>query len=385
MSQPVIAHPPGISKTIFAISLIIVAVVSGLGGYFVAGYFKTPPPSVTLNGAGATFPYPFISSVGLNYSRTHQSTQVNYNPQGSGFGIAQLTAKTVDFAATDAPLSDAQRAAAPNSVHIPETIGAVVVAYNLGSSFPTGLNLTAAVIAKIFQANITMWNDNAIQTLNPGLAGSLPPQAIKIVHRADGSGTTFIFTKYLAYYSQGAWVLGNSTNLGAKWPGTSLGANGNQGVAGVVQGTTYTVGYVELNYALQNNMKIANVRTPSIAGNFIKPTLQNVIYALNNASATQTLPTGDASWSTVTLLNATGTSSYPIVSFTYLLVYKELNVNTGMSLDKAKALVDFLWFVVHDGQALAPGLYYAQLPTTVVTIDENTIRSITFNGQTLRS
>jgi phosphate ABC transporter phosphate-binding protein len=385
MTTTSITHPTGIGKTIFVITLIVVAVVSGLTGYFAAGYFRTTPPKIAVNAAGATFPYPFISAVSSNYSSTH-NVLINYNPQGSGFGIKQLILKTVDFAASDAPLNAQQAANATNSLHIPETIGAVVVAYDLvqgKGSIPAGLNLTSQVIAKIFQGDITNWNDPSIASLNPGI--SLPNQSLQSVHRFEGSGTTFVFSSYLNQFSQGVWRLGASTDLSTKWPTGSVAQVGNQGVAGYVAGTAYSIGYVEMNYALQTNMKTANIRTPAGSGNFVKPTLQNVIYAVNNASTTQSLPAGSASWSGVNLLNATGTSSYPIASFTYFLVYKELNVIQGMTLDKARAIVDFLWFVVHDGQSMAPSLYYAKLPSSVVQIDEATIRSITYNGTTLHS
>lgn len=381
MTTPGITHPAGIGKTIFVISLIIVAVVSGLTGYFVAGYFKSNPAKLTVNAAGATFPYPFISAESTNYSTTH-NVLINYNPIGSGGGIKALIAKTVDFAASDAPLNAQQAANATNSLHIPETIGAVIVAYDGKGTIPTGLNLTAQVVAKIFQGNITTWSDTNIAMLNPGI--TLPNQPIQAVHRFDGSGTTFVFSSYLGQFSQGVWRFPASTDLSKYWPAGSVAQVGNQGVAGYVSGTAYSIGYVELNYALQTNMKTANIRTSAVSGNFVKPTLQNVIYAVNNASATQTLPAGSASWSGVNLLNATGTSSYPIVSLTYFLVYKELNVIQGMTLDKAKAIADFFWFVVHDGQSMAPSLYYAKLPSAVVQIDEASIRSMTYNGTTLQ-
>lgn len=336
---------------------------------------------IILNGAGATFPYPFLSAVSANYSRTHPNVNINYDAIGSGVGITNFASKAVDFAASDAPLSDAQRASAPDSLHIPETIGAVTVAYNLPSPVVSGMNLTASAIAQIFQGNITMWNDNRIVRLNPGIA-SFPNQPIKIVHRADAAGTTFVFSKYLSSFSQGAWVLGASN--GIAWPIDSIGTSGNQGVAGVVQGTLYSIGYVELNYALQNNMKIASVRTTASSGNFVLPTIQNVAFAVGNATEAQAIPSGDQSWTNVRLLNATGTSSYPIVSFTYLLVYKELNDTIGMTHDKAKTLVDFLWFIVHGGQDLAAPNYYVSLAHLIVTINEATIHSMTFNGQILK-
>jgi len=338
---------PGISRTIFIIALVVVAAVSGVTGYLVNGFLHPPADGETLNGAGATFPYPFLSAVANNYSRIHPNIQVNYQAIGSGAGIKALGAKTVDFAASDAPLSAAQIAALPAAaLHIPETIGAVVVAYNL-SGILTGLNLNSTTIARIFQGNITMWNDPRIQALNPSL--TLPAQQILVVHRSDGSGTTFVFSGYLNTAATGVWVLGQATSIA--WP-VGIGAFGNQGVAGPLLGTHYTIGYVELAYALTNSaMTYGFVRNHDNT-TFVKPSLANVTYAAQNATAAPvTLPEGNQSWASVNLLNAKGLESYPIVSFTYLLVYRELSIVPGMTLDKAKALVDFLWFVVHNGQA----------------------------------
>src|SRR5712664_4087184 len=373
---------PGISRTIFIIALVVVAAVSGVTGYLVNGYLHPPasgPPNQTLNAAGATFPYPFLSAVASNYSRIHPNIQINYQAIGSGGGIKALTAKTVDFAASDAPLSAAQIAALPAAaLHIPETIGAVVLAYNL-PGISTGLNLNSTTIARIFRGNITMWNDPRIQALNPSLA--LPAQPILVVHRSDGSGTTFVCSGYLNTAASSVWVLGQATSIA--WP-VGIGAYGNQGVAGPLLGTHYTIGYVELAYALTNSaMTYGFVRNHDNT-TFVKPTLANVTYAVTNATAPPvTLPEGNQSWASVNLLNAKGLDSYPIVSFSYLLVYREISIRPGMTLEKAKAVVDFLWFVVHNGQALASPLAYVPLPAGVVAIDEATIESITFNGQTL--
>jgi phosphate ABC transporter phosphate-binding protein len=370
---------PGISRTIFIITLVVVAAVSGLTGYLVNGILHPPAAGETLNGAGATFPYPFLSAVASNYSRIHPNIQVNYQAIGSGAGIKALAAKTVDFGASDAPLSAAQVALLPAAaLHIPETIGAVVVAYNLPGIF-TGLSLNSTTIARIFQGNITMWNDPRIQALNPSL--TLPAQQILVVHRSDGSGTTFVFSGYLNTAANGVWVLGQATSI--DWP-VGIGAFGNQGVAGPLLGTHYTIGYVELAYALTNAAMTYGFVRNHDNNTFVKPTLTNVTYAVTNATAPPViLPEGNQSWASVNLLNAKGLDSYPIVSFTYLLAYKELSIVPGMTLDKAKALVDFLWFTVHSGQAQASPLAYVPLPAGIVAIDERSIESITFNGQTL--
>jgi phosphate transport system substrate-binding protein len=370
-------------KTTGKIVLAIVAIAIIIGG--VAGYIYLSTPaqgptteSVILNGAGATFPYPLLSAMITEYTHLPgKSVLVNYQPIGSGGGISALEGKpvTVDFAGSDAPLSASDMAKAPNSLHIPETIGAVTVAYKL-PGVSTGLRLTGEIIAKIFSGTITTWNDPAIQDLNSGV--SLPAQDILVIHRSDGSGTTFIFTGYLSA-SSSDWNTSVGQGKTVAWP-VGIGSNGNTGVASVVQGQNYAIGYVELAYALQNNMTVAAVKNPS--GNWVLPSLDSTQKAAQSA-ASMGLPAGDESWGKVNILNAPEAQAYPIVSFTYLLVYKELNVIQGMTQEKATALVQFIWYVVHDGQQLAPALEYASLPTNVVQIDEATIQSITFNGQSL--
>jgi phosphate transport system substrate-binding protein len=360
------------NQTIILATVAIAIIVIGSAAYM----YLSAPNTVSLTGAGATFPYPLLNTMITNYTKqVRTNVTITYNSIGSGGGISALQGKTVDFAASDAPLTDSDRASLPNTLHIPETIGAVTLAYNL-PDIASGLNLTGEVIADIFLGTISMWNDSAIQGLNP--TTSLPEKTITTIHRSDGSGTTFIFTSYLSLSSQ-QWntTVGNGKSV--PWPG-GIGANGNTGVATTVNGTQYAIGYVELAYALQNGMTVAAVR--SGAGNWVLPSLASTEAAVQSGAAGG-LPAGDESWANVNLLNATGTNAYPIVSFTYLLAYKELNVTSGMTQDKATALVQFLWYVIHDGQQLAPSLAYAQLPSNVVQIDEATIQSITFNGQHL--
>jgi phosphate ABC transporter phosphate-binding protein len=302
-----------------------------------------------------------------------KNVQINYQPIGSGGGIKALQDKTADFAGSDAPLTASEVEKAPNTLHIPETIGAVTVAYKL-PGIATGLKLTGTVVADIFAGTITTWNDPAIQNLNPDV--TLPAQSILVIHRSDGSGTTFIFTGYLSEVST-SWknLIGQGKTVA--WP-VGIGANGNSGVASVVQGQNYAVGYVELAYAIQNNMTVAAIQNP--AGNYALPSLASTTQAALSAGS---LPAGDQSWTQVEILNAAGDQAYPMVSFSYVLVYKELNVIDGMTQDKATALVQFLWYVVHDGQQLAEDLEYAALPSNVVQLNEATIQSITFNGQAL--
>ena len=336
----------------------------------------TPVPvPASLTGAGATFPYPLLNAMITDYTTAKPYIQVNYQSIGSGGGISAMQQKTVDFGATDAPLSATEMNNIPNALHIPETIGAVTVTYNL-PGIATGLHLTGQVIADIYQGTITMWNDPAIQNLNPTI--TLPAKTIVVVHRSDSSGTSFVFTGYLSA-SSSAWSSAVGQGKAVAWP-TGLGASGNAGVAGTVEGTAYTIGYVELAYSIENSMKVAAVQNPT--GNWVMPTLASTTAAAQ-AVASAGLPSGGASWTSVNILNAPVSNAYPIVSFSYIIVYKELNVIPGMTQSDATALVQFLWYVVHNGQNQAPALSYASLPSNVVQIDETTIQSITFNGQTL--
>jgi len=370
-------------KMMFAAAIAVIIVLSGTIGYLVLQQpgstqiaTTTQQEQLTINGAGATFPYPLLSTMTVEYNRIKPNIRFNYQSIGSGGGIRQHTEKTVDFGASDAPLTDAQSKAAPNTVHIPITIGSVVLAYNV-LGIQKGLKLTGPVIADIFLGKIIKWNDQAIKNLNPDL--QLPDKDILVVHRSDGSGTTFVWTGYLSIVSS-EWKAKVGQGTAVQWP-TGLGSAGNEGVAGLVRGTEYTIGYVELAYALQNNMAYAFIQNK--AGKFIEPTLDSTRSAANAASVT--LPKGDQSWETVNLLNAQGDDSYPIASYSYLIVYKELSVLPTMNKARAQALVDFLWWAVHDGQSYAPRLQYVPLAQAAVSTNEQTIRSITFNGQTLRT
>ncbi len=354
---------------------IIIASVSAYQYIFAAQTQQT----ITLNGAGATFPFPLIDKWIAEYYKIKQNVQINYQSIGSGGGIRQYTVKTVDFGATDAPLTEEQFANATNTLHIPETIGGVVPTYNL-PDISSGLRFSGAVLSDIFLGKITKWNDTQLQALNP--SANLPSHDIIVVHRSDGSGTTFVWTNYLSDVSS-EWrtTVGKSTSV--NWP-TGLGGKGNEGVAGLVSQNPYSIGYVEFIYAKSNNLLWGYVQ--NAAGEFVEPSLQS--FAAASSAAAVTLPSGDQSWSTVSIVdsivnNTEATGAYPITSFTYLLVYKELNVIPNMNKDKANALVQFLWWAIHDGQDYSADLAYVPLPESVKANAEATIRMITFNGEQL--
>ncbi len=327
------------------------------------------PETVTLNGAGATFPYPLISKWSSEYNKIKPNIQINYQSVGSGAGINQITAKTVDFGASDAPLTEKEYANISGILQIPESIGAVVVAYNL-PGIQKGVKLTGDVVADIFLGKITKWNDPRIVSLNSDI--QLPAKDIIVAHRSDGSGTTFVFTDYLSAVSPD-WKSKAGKGKSVNWP-VGLGGKGNEGVAGLLNQNPYSLGYIELAYARLQNIPYAYIKNK--AGKFIEPTLETTANAA--AGAVPTLPAGDASWSSVSIVDATGDNSYPIGSFTYFLVYKD---QTDQA--KGRILAEYLWWAVHDGQKYSSELLYVPLPAEVVSLNEKTIRLMNYNGQTL--
>jgi len=362
-------------KTTSKIALALIAVIIIIGSVVGYIYFGTPATElVILKGAGATFPQPFLNATITTYTtQIKTNLQINYAGGGSGQGISSFTNKEVDFGCTDAPLTASQREAAPHALHIPETIGAITIAYNL-PNISTGLKLTGPIVADIFLGTITNWNDPAITALNQDL--TLPDHAINTVHRSDGSGTTNWFTKYLSLVSQ-TWnsTVGSGTSV--QWP-IGTGQSGNSAVAATVTTTDYSIGYIELAYALQNSVHVAALQNPS--GNYVLPSLASTTAAAESLP-TSGLPSGSESWENVNILNAPGDEAYPIVTPTYILLYQDLSVIRGMDMNKATELVQFIWYVIHDGQQLAPALEYATLPANLIQIDEATLNSITFNGQ----
>jgi phosphate transport system substrate-binding protein len=327
---------------------------------------------ITINGAGATFPFPLIDTWRVDYQTVKPDVSINYQSIGSGGGVKQFTAKTVDFGATDAPLTPQEAEAAPGAVHIPETIGSVVAAYNVPSLPEKGLKLTGEVLGEIFLGKITKWNDPKIQSLNPDK--TLPGDDIVTVHRSDGSGTTFVWTDYLSNVSS-AWHDQVGKGKSVQWP-VGIGAPGNEGVANAIKGTANTIGYIELTYALTTNTPFAFIENKE--GNFVEPSLESTKEAVQVVS--ESLPKGDESWANVTIVNPPGNGSYPIASFSYLLLYKELSTDPGMDEAKAKAMVDFVSWAIIDGQKAAETLNYVPLPENVVKLNQDTIKSLTFKG-----
>lgn len=328
---------------------------------------------VTINGAGATFPFPLIDTWRVEYQKVKPEVNINYQSIGSGGGVKQFTEKTVDFGASDAPLTQNESQKTPGAVHIPETIGSVVAAYNIPSIPDKGLKLSGEVLADIFMGQITKWNDPKIQSLNTDK--SLPGEDIIVVHRSDGSGTTFVWSDYLSSVSP-TWNEQVGKGKSVEWP-VGIGAPGNEGVANAIKGTPNTIGYVELNYALTTNTPFAFIQNKE--GNFVEASVNSTRAAVQSYATS--LPKGDGVWTDVTLVNAAGANSYPIASFSYLLLNKELSTNPSLDQAKAKALVDFISWAITDGQKIGESLDYVPLPEGVVKLNQDTLKSLTFNGQ----
>src|SRR3984957_1057931 len=311
-----------------------------------------------LTGAGATFPYPIYSKWFADYA-TKTGVKINYQSIGSGGGIRQLTEGTVDFGASDAPMSDAEQAKLKVPVlYIPTVLGAVVVTYNVpGVTQP--LKLSGPVLAQIYAGTVQQWSAKPIADLNPGV--KLPAQDILVVHRSDGSGTTYIFSDYLSAVSAD-WAKAPGKGKELQWP-VGIGGKGNEGVAGQVKQTPYAIGYVELAYARQNKLPYASMQNTE--GKFVEPTIESV----TSAAASAKFP--ESTDFRVSIVNAPGKGSYPISSFTYLLV-----PTTYTDAAKGKKLVDFVKWAIHDGEASAPALDYAPLPKNVVSMLDQRLNTI---------
>jgi phosphate transport system substrate-binding protein len=321
---------------------------------------------VRLNGAGATFPNIIYQTWAINYNRLVNTAQLNYQSIGSGGGIRQFSDGTVDFGGTDAPMTDSAIAAIRGNVlHIPTVLGAVVPAYNL-----TGLNaplkFTPAILADIFLGKLTRWNDPRLASVNPGVR--LPNTDIIVVHRSDGSGTTYVWVDYLTKVSP-EWASRVGRGTSVNWP-VGLGGRGNEGVAATVRQTPGAIGYVELGYALLNKMAVGAVQNR--AGNFVTPTIETTTAAAAGAMK-QMKPDTDFR---VSITDPAGDDAFPIASFTWLLVRKEYSDEP-----KGRELVKYIWWTLTDGQKDAPRLGYAPLPSEMLAWIEARLKTITAGGK----
>jgi phosphate transport system substrate-binding protein len=340
------------------VAISAVVIVAGLFGVALAADRE-------LVGAGATFPYPLYSKMFDTYSQ-ERGVKVNYQAIGSGGGINQVAEKTVDFGGTDAFMSSEElKAAGAPIVHVPTCLGAVVLTYNVPGS--ANIRLTPDIIADIFMGKIERWNDSRLADINPDV--KLPEMAIVVVHRSDGSGTTFIFSDYLGKVNA-EWKEKVGVGKSLNWP-VGLGAKGNPGVAGLIKQLPGSIGYVELVYTLQNKMPAAPVRNK--AGNFIEPTVASV-----SAAAAVPIPADTR----VSITDTDAKDGYPISGFTWLVFYQEQSYG-GRSIERARDLVSLVSWMIHDGQQFAQPLYYSPLPKEAVAKSEVLLRSVIFNSKPL--
>jgi phosphate transport system substrate-binding protein len=381
------------SGTTVGLVVVLILVVAAAGAYIALnlggstttnGNSTSMGPAVTIQGAGSSLVAPLMSEWAFAYQAV-SNTHVNYASVGSGQGIASITAGTVNFGASDAPLTDSQYSALPGGstlLTIPEAASGVIPAYN----FPSSANITAPIrftgdlLAKIFLGNITMWNNQAIAAVNPGV--NLPAQPISVVHRSDGSGTMFAFTNFLSD-SNAFWKQHVGTGTLPKWP-VGKGCLHNEGVANCIAGTPYSIGPLEIAYEIQNPKLISYGSVENAAGNFVLANLTNIAAALS-AGATG-LPAGSARWTTVSIINniyndTADANIYPVTTFTYFLVYQQQTGDQNL----AQATVNFMWWVVNSGQSAGSSLGYPPLPANVVAIDNTSLNSITYNGTPLHT
>jgi len=360
-------------KSVAVIEAIALIGVIGVSAFV---FLTIPTTTVRISGAGATFPAPLYQNWSARF-QTITGIEIDYQGIGSGAGVKQFLSKTIDFGATDPPMSttdwnNATTQGPPGAIHIPMTIGGVVVIYNV-TGVNKRLNFTSSILAAIFQGDTTYWDDASITSTNAGV--TMPHQQIVICHRSDSSGTTKIFTTFLKNEYPG-WKLGAGSTI--NWPTGSLGGTGNPGVAALVQKNQYSIGYVELQYALGAGIPYGNVQNP--AGFYITPSLSSLSAAVG--AVTTSLPAGNQSWASMGLYfnlhsnSSNADSAYPVTTFSYIIVYRNLANVPGMTLQKANALKWFLWWATHDGQAYASALSYVPLPQNVVEIDGASIAMI---------
>jgi phosphate transport system substrate-binding protein len=338
-------------------------IISGLAVAALAGAAVPAAAQTLINGAGATFPYPIYSKWFNEYHKLHPNVQINYQSLGSGAGIRQVTEGTVDFGASDGPMNDEQLKEFQSKhgfgiLHFPTVLGADVATYNI-PGVTAELNFTPEALAGIFLGKITKWNDPEIAKNNPKL--KLPGNDIVVVHRADGSGTTYCFTDYLSKVSP-EWQSKVGKGTSVNWP-VGLGGKGNEGVSGQVKQTANAIGYVELVYALQNHLPYANMKNS--AGVFVKPELASITAAAAGAAAS--MPDDFR----VSITNAPGKKAYPISTFTWLLIPQQIKDHA-----KEQAIVQFLGWMLRDGQKMTEALSYAPLPKEVVAKETKAISEV---------
>jgi phosphate transport system substrate-binding protein len=334
------------------IRIVTAAIVIGLFGLMASA-------AQQISGAGATFPFPIYSKWFSEYNKLHPGIEINYQSLGSGAGIRQMTTQTVFFGASDGPMTDEQLLAAPGRIlHFPTVLGAVVPVYNI-SGVTTELKFTGPLLADIFLGRVAKWNDPAIRKLNPGV--SLPGDDITVVHRSDGSGTTYIYCDYLAKVSP-EWRKRVGIATSVNWP-AGLGGKGNEGVSGLVKQMPGAIGYVELIYALQNKISYGSVQ--NMSGNFVRATPDGVTAAASAAAS------GMPADFRVSITNAPGPNAYPISSFTWLLFYE-----SPKDKQAARTMVDFMRWALTDGQKYCKDLGYAPLPESVVKLELEALKRI---------
>ncbi|HTN44570.1 MAG TPA: phosphate ABC transporter substrate-binding protein PstS [Nitrospiria bacterium] len=343
-----------LKEKLFGMKAVILVMVIGLAA---PAWAET----MLINAAGATFPYPIYSKWFDEYAKMHPDVHINYQSIGSGGGIKQASELTVDFGASDGPMTDEQlQKAKVFLLHFPTVMGADVPTYNI-PGVTAELKFTGKNLADIFLGKITKWNDPAIAGINPGV--NLPDKQIVVVHRSDGSGTTYIWVDYLSKVSP-EWKEKVGVGTSVNWP-VGLGGKGNEGVSGLVKQTPYSIGYVELIYAAQNKIDYGVVQNS--AGKFVKASLESVTHAA--AGAAKEMPADFR----VSITNAPGPETYPIASFTWLLIPEKID-----DPKKGKAITGFLKWMMTDGQKFAPGLLYAPLPKEVVAMEEKALGKIKY-------
>lgn len=364
-------------KKVLSIALSLILMTGVYAPLADAAQGPEPPKSdkqFQINGAGATFPFPLIDTWRVEYNKIHSNVNLNYQSIGSGGGVKQHTEKTVNFGASDAPLTAKERDLAPGTLHIPEAIGSVVMAYYIPEIPQSGLRLTGENVADIYLGKIKKWNDPKIQENNPDL--KLPDRPILVTRRSDGSGTTYVFTDYLSKVSS-EWDKKVGKGKSVAWP-TGVGAAGNEGVAWATRNTKYAIGYVELAYAKANDMTVAYLQNGDKTA-FVEPTFDTVFEGAK-AFPVEKIPKPEADWSGVSMVLSPGQNSYPIVSFTYLLLYEDIGQAVS-DRDMATALVHMVHWMVTDGQKFSKPLGYVPLPQNIQNLDKEGLARIKFNGE----